>query len=191
MINLKTLGHINIVVEEINEATEFYKQLFGAIPFQNFPHFKNEGFAKSAGFLDNPEEIDVTIRFLKLPTQDNIVIELMEYHNPCGNSIKNIKKVNDRNLVGHIALKVDNIEEAFEHVKMVQGTRIINKSPNYKPYKIDSIDVSDFHFYDKNLEEDRDEKKKVCDIIENINFFYFIDKYGIQWELEEGHSDIG
>ena len=35
------------------------------------------------------------------------------------------------------------------------------------------------------------EKEKVCGIIGKIRFFYIVDKYGIQWEFEEGHTDIG
>ena len=34
-------------------------------------------------------------------------------------------------------------------------------------------------------------KQEVYDIIGGIWCFYFIDKFGIQWECEEGHTDIG
>jgi len=34
-------------------------------------------------------------------------------------------------------------------------------------------------------------KNEVVDVIGGIRYFYFIDKYGIQWEFEEGHTDIG
>ncbi len=76
MIEFDTLGHINIVVDNIEEATEFYKKLLCAVPIQDFPHLKNVGFAKSAGFLSNPEEVEVTVRFLRLPTKEGVIIEL-------------------------------------------------------------------------------------------------------------------
>ena len=61
MIKLKGLSHINIVVEDINSGIEYYKKIFNAIPLQQFSNFKNVGFAKSAGFIDRPETVDVSI----------------------------------------------------------------------------------------------------------------------------------
>jgi maltose O-acetyltransferase len=34
-------------------------------------------------------------------------------------------------------------------------------------------------------------KQKAADILGNTKYFYFIDKYGLQWEFEQGHTDIG
>ncbi|HEY5705442.1 MAG TPA: VOC family protein [Chthoniobacterales bacterium] len=51
MFSFDSLGHINVVVPDIEEATRFYKTLFDASVEQTFPHFKNVGFARSAGFL--------------------------------------------------------------------------------------------------------------------------------------------
>lgn len=36
-----SLGHISIVVDNIEQAGEFYQDHFGAIPLQDFPYFKN------------------------------------------------------------------------------------------------------------------------------------------------------
>jgi methylmalonyl-CoA/ethylmalonyl-CoA epimerase len=191
MIQFDTLGHINIVVDDIEEATEFYRELFGAVPIQDFPHFRNNGFAKSAGFLSEPEQVDVTVRFLQLPTKEGVMIELMQYFTPVGRVIVHYKKPNDMNCLGHIAFRIKNIDAAFNHVKNIKGVRFISDSEQYKPYKIDNIKSDEFTFFDKKLEEDPAEKKKVRDIVGNIRFFYIVDKYGIQWELEEGHSDIG
>jgi methylmalonyl-CoA/ethylmalonyl-CoA epimerase len=67
MFSFDSLGHINVVVTDLEEATRFYQALFGASVEQTFPHFKNVGFARSAGFLDDAESVDVSIRFLKFP----------------------------------------------------------------------------------------------------------------------------
>ena len=34
-------------------------------------------------------------------------------------------------------------------------------------------------------------KEAICEIVKEIRFFYAIDRYGIEWEFEEGHADIG
>ena len=191
MIQFDTLGHINVVVNDIEEATEFYRDLFGAVPIQDFPHFKNNGFAKSAGFLSDPDHVDVTVRFLQLPTKEGVMIELMQYFQPTGQVVEHYKKPNDMNCLGHIAFRIKNIDEAFMHVKNIKGVRLISDSEQYKPYKIDNIKPQEFSFFDKKLESDPVEKEKVCGIIGKIRFFYIVDKYGIQWEFEEGHTDIG
>ena len=191
MIQYDTLGHINIVVDDIERATDFYRNALGAEPMQDFPHFKNVGFAKSAGFLDAPEAVDVSIRFLKLPTKEGVFIELMEYHEPAGVACCECKATNDRGCVGHIALRVTNIDEAFEHLKSFDGVRMINESPEYRPFRIDDITPDQFRFFDDELESNAAGKQGVCEIVGSIRYFYFLDPYGVQWELEQGHTDIG
>lgn len=191
MINFVGLSHINIVVENISEGIEYYKKIFNAIPLQEFPHFKNIGFAKSAGFLETPENIDVSIVFLQIPNT-NITLELMQYHSPKAvNKIEFNKLTYQSGNVGHIALKVNDIDKAFAYLKTCPEVKLISQNKEYKPYKIDQITVDEFKFFDKTLEKSQADKENVCDIVSQIKYFYFIDKYGIQWELEEGHSDIG
>ncbi len=187
MIDLISLGHINVVVDDIEEATRFYSDAFDAIPVQDFPHFRNTGFAKSAGFMSEAEEVDVSIRFVRLPTHEGLVLELMQYHHPYGNQVEHHKEPNDRNCVGHIALKVTSAERAFEHLKSLGKGRMITDHPEYRPFKIDAIEPEEFRFFDDALESDPAEKQSVCETIGGISYFYFVDPYGIQWELEEGH----
>ncbi|WP_127960346.1 VOC family protein [Serratia microhaemolytica] len=190
MIKFNGLGHINIVVSDINIASSYYRNLFGAIPQQEFPHFRNIGFAKSAGFLATPEQVTASIQFLEIPGA-GVFLELMEYHQPLGITQRTEKKANDINGVGHICLRVHDIDNAFAQIKNSPETRLISDETSYRPFKIDTITPDEFHFFDPALENSQEEKQRVCDIIGKIRYFYFIDKYGVQWEFEEGHSDIG
>lgn len=146
MIKFEGLSHINIVVDDINSGIEYYKKIFQVIPLQQFPHFKNIGFAKSAGFMEKPETVDVSIVFLQIPNT-NITIELMDYHNP-----KGIKKREEKKLThqigntGHIALKVSDINGAFEYLKSCSDVKLISNHTEYKPYKIDNIKPHEFKF---------------------------------------------
>jgi catechol 2,3-dioxygenase-like lactoylglutathione lyase family enzyme len=81
MFSFDSLGHINVVVTDLEEATRFYQTLFGASVEQTFPHFKNVGFARSAGFLTDPESVDVSIRFLKVPfgRSEDLFLELFVF----------------------------------------------------------------------------------------------------------------
>ncbi len=190
MIKLNGLGHINIVVDDINFASDFYQRIFNAIPEQEFTRFKNIGFAKAAGFLDNPERVEVSIRFLKIPGA-NIFLELMQYHNPTKLTPIIERKTYELGGPRHICLKVTNIIEAFNFLKEQDGIKMINSSNEYKPHKIDPIQPNEFVFFDVNKEANLNAKKRACEIAKDISYFYFIDQYGVQWELEQGHAEIG
>ncbi len=115
----------------------------------------------------------------------------MEYHTPAGKPINIDKKTHNIGGIGHICLKVGDIESAFEHIKNSQDTRLISTDERYHPHYISTITPDDFRFFDNTIEANRQEKHKVCHIISKIRYFYFIDKYNIQWEFEQGHDDIG
>lgn len=70
------------------------------------------------------------------------------------------QKVYDIGAPRHIALEVSNCSEVFRYLKEQEGVTMIDESDNYYPEKLDGFPTS---------------------------FFYWIDKYGIQWEMEEGH----
>jgi methylmalonyl-CoA/ethylmalonyl-CoA epimerase len=191
MIQYQGFGHINIVVDDVEQATDFYQRVLGATPAQHFPHFKNDGFAKSAGFMENPSEVDVCIRFLQIPTNPNpVFVELMQYHAPKGKDNRGLVRTNDLGGVKHIALRVANIDEAFDHVKKSANVKLISDHPDYKPFYISPIKIEDFYFFDPSAEANKVEKDKVCKIVGGIRYFYFVDPYGVQWEFEHGHEDI-
>lgn len=188
-IKFTGFGHISINVPDIEDATVYYETLLGAKRIQEFPHFKNIGFAKSAGFLDKPESVDVSIRFLEIP-RANLFLELFQYHTPKGAQEIKYFNTNDLGGVRHICLRVRDIDEAFNFVRQNEIV-LINQSTKYKPFKIDRVLPEEFKFFDSKLESDISNKIKTSNTISQIRYFYFIDKFGIQWELEEGHDDIG
>ncbi|WP_062260225.1 VOC family protein [Endozoicomonas arenosclerae] len=185
MIQFKQLSHINIVVDEIEEATRFYRETFFAEPFLDFPHFRNSGFARSAGFLDQPESVEVSIRFLILPSEDELKLELMQYHSPQGEQEIRFKKTNDLGGPRHVAMNVTEIDAAFEHIKKQPGVRLINSAPEYRPFRIDEISDNEFSFFDDELNKDPDSRQGVRKMVAGIRYFYFIDPYGVQWEFEQ------
>ncbi|MBK2028426.1 VOC family protein [Francisella noatunensis] len=188
MLNINGLSHINITVDNIEKGIEYYKNLFNAKPIQIFHRFKNDNFYKSAGFMENYKDALASIAFLKI---ENIplTLELMEYHNPKGDDNKNIKKkTNDIGNVGHISLKTSNIDKDFDYIAKSGLVSMINSHKDYKPYTLGKINPDQFKFFDKELESSKSEKHKVCKYVSSIKYFYFIDKYGVQWELEQGND---
>ena len=192
MFSFDSLGHINVVVPDLEEATRFYQALFHASVEQTFPHFKNVGFARSAGFLDDPESVDFSIRFLKIPfgRSEDLFLELFVFHHPPGRQEITPRKTNDVGGPRHVCLRVTNIDEVFAHVKSIAGVHLINESPEYRPYFISPIKPRAIELPEAD-QDTAEAKEAICEIVKGIRFFYAIDRYGIEWEFEEGHADIG
>jgi maltose O-acetyltransferase len=186
------LGHINIVVDNIEEASKYYCNLLKGKAVQRFNNFKNEGFSKSAGFMEDYDKVDVSIEFIEID-QSGIFIELMQYHYPNENinHINRDKKTHQIGGVGHVCLKVEGIMDEFNRIKNTEEVRFISTHEDYQPFQISPIKADDFYFLDQELEMNSEVKQEVVDVVGGIRYFYFIDKYGIQWEFEEGHTDIG
>jgi len=158
------LSHVNVVVEDIGEATNFYQRVLG---FQqawdsdgnimDYTGVSMKSFALDAGIMDGEAILDV--RFLRHP-QAGIYLELMHYHTPEGKSIKPPQpKTYDVGGPRHVALEVANCTEVFNYLKKQEGVTMISTDTSYHPVKLDGFPIS---------------------------FFYWVDKYGIQWEMEEG-----
>ncbi|MFQ7875773.1 VOC family protein [Enterocloster sp.] len=180
-------AHINIVVDDIDTGIQYYRELLEAVPIQIFRNFKNTGFAKAAGFLEDAEDISLSIAFLEIPGT-KLTLELMQYLEPATVNAQHIEDVNNINGVRHVALEINNIEEAFEYIKSLPDIKLINPSDSYRPYKIDDITPEQVRFFDTEKENNLDAKREVCETIGNTYYFYFLDKYGVQWEFEQGHA---
>lgn len=158
------LSHVNVVVEDIDEATEFYQRVLG---FQqawdsdgkimDYVGVTMQSFALDAGIMDGEALLDV--RFLHHP-QACIYLELMHYHTPEGNDQRPPQpKTYDMGGPRHVALEVANCTEVFNYLKKQEGVTMISADTSYHPVKLDGFPIS---------------------------FFYWVDRYGIQWEMEEG-----
>ncbi|MDC5851733.1 nucleoside hydrolase [Vibrio europaeus] len=158
------LSHVNIIVEDVDSAAEYYHRVLGferAIDDQgqkmDYRNVSMAEFNQDAGLSDQDVELDVL--FLKHPYA-SIYLELMRYHKPIGQSeIPPQPRTYDLGGPRHIALEVSNCTAVFRYLKQQEGVAMIDPSEDYHPEKLDGFPIS---------------------------FFYWIDKYGVQWEMEEG-----
>ena len=157
------ISHLNIVVEDIEYATEFYGRTLGFMQAYNergvmdYEGVTRETFARDAGFLDGV--VDVDIRFLKHPAA-GLYIELMKYHSPVGTQEITYRKTNDLGGIRHVALEVSDAEKVFYFLKQQADVKMINESLQYGPPEA-LVPIA-------------------------IKFFYWLDPWGVQWEMEEG-----
>lgn len=188
--NFIGLSHVCIFVDDMMEAVTYYKKLLGVVPDHYLSHWKNEGFFKAAGFIKEAAQGDVSIAFVNIPGA-KLTLELMQYHYPQGRTEPVVFAANDVSGARHVALKVTNIDEAFLHIKAMPDTRLINQSEEYQAFQISETKPSQVHFFDQDLRESDERNIETAKILSGVRYFYFIDKYGLQWEFEQGHTDIG
>ena len=184
------LSHVCIFVDDMMEAVSYYRRLLGAVPDHYLSHWRNKGFFMAGGFLDEAEEGDVSIAFVNVPGT-KLTLELMQYHCPEGRKEPVIFAANDVSGARHVALKITNIDEAFLHIKSMPDTRLINQTEAYQVFQISETQPSEVRFFDQDLRETDERNVQTARILSGVRYFYFIDKYGLQWEFEQGHSDIG
>ena len=188
--NIIGLSHICIFVDDMEQAVDYYRALLGVQPDHCLPHWKNKGFFRAGGFVDEAADGDVSIAFVNVPGT-KLTLELMQYHYPKGRTEPVIFAANDVSGARHVALKVTNIEAAFAHIQSMPDTRLINETEAYRVYQISETQPSDVRFFDQAPGETDERNSETAKILGQVRYFYFIGRYGLQWEFEQGHTDIG
>ena len=166
--DVQAISHINVVVDDVEVATEFYRNVLGFEPASNadgpmdYPGLDLATFARDAGFEDG--QVSVDIRFLKHP-EIGLYLELFTYHHPRGDQTVYRRNTNDLGGVRHVALEVPDAVAAHEFIRSQQqaylqrGLRIEILGQDHIPERLDPFPYT---------------------------FFYWIDPWGVQWEMEQG-----
>ena len=122
--DVQAVSHLNIVVDDIEVATEFYCTVLGFEQSANadgpmdYPGVALASFARDAGFDDG--RITLDIRFLK-HAEVGLYLELFTYHHPKGDQEIHRSKTNDLGGVRHIAVEVPDAVAAYELVYTALG----------------------------------------------------------------------
>jgi catechol 2,3-dioxygenase-like lactoylglutathione lyase family enzyme len=166
--DVQAISHVNVVVDDIEAATEFYGTVLGFEQAANadgrmdYPGVDLASFARDAGFDDGRVRLDV--RILKHP-EVGIYMELFTYHHPRGDQTIHHRKTNDLGGIRHVAVEVPDAVAAYTFIRSQQQ----------------AYGKRDLHI--QILGQDH--------IPEEITpfpytFFYWIDPWGVQWEMEQG-----
>jgi catechol 2,3-dioxygenase-like lactoylglutathione lyase family enzyme len=166
--DVQAFSHVNVVVDDIEVATEFYGTVLGferavnADGPMDYPGVDLASFARNVGFEDG--RISLDIRFLKHPAV-GLYLELFTYRLPRGDQAIHRRKTNDLGGIRHIAVEVPDAVAAHAFIRQQQqayakrGLAIEVLGNEHVPEEI-----SPYPYI----------------------FFYWIDPWGIQWEMEQG-----
>jgi len=165
--DIQAISHVNIVVDDIDVATEFYGTVLGFEQAANADgpmdyHVDLASFARNAGF--NDDRISLDIRFLRHP-EIGLYLELFTYHHPPGDQTIRRRKTNDLGGIRHVAVEVPDAVAAHAFIRFQQqaygkrGLRIDLLGQDHIPEELTPYPYK---------------------------FFYWIDPWGVQWEMEQG-----
>ena len=65
--NIIGLSHICIFVDDMEQAVDYHRALLGVQPDHCLPHWKNEGFFRAGGFVDEAADGDGSFAFVNVP----------------------------------------------------------------------------------------------------------------------------
>ncbi|TCS80550.1 methylmalonyl-CoA epimerase [Pectinatus cerevisiiphilus] len=111
MFKVECVDHIGIAVPDLKEAKKFYTDVLGL---------------KCTG---EEEVAEQKVKTAFIPTGE-AEVELLESTSPDGPIAKFIAKNGGRQGIQHVALRVDNIENAIADLK-AKGVRMIDEKPRY------------------------------------------------------------
>ena len=166
--DVQGISHVNVVVEDIEVATEFYGTVLGFEQSANangpmdYPGVDLASFARDAGFDDG--QVAVHVRFLKHPEM-GVYLELFTYHHPKGDQTIHRRNTNDLGGIRHVAVEVSDAVAAYEFIRFQQhaygerGLHIEILGEDHIPEEITPFPYK---------------------------FFYWIDPWAVQWEMEQG-----
>ena len=162
--DVQAISHLNVIVDDIDRAAEFYGTVLGFVPASNaggsmdYRSVELASFARDAGFADG--KVDLDIRFLKHP-EIGVYLELMTYRHPRGDQAVHCRRTSLR----HVALEVLDAVAAHAFIRAQQevyarrGLRIEILGEDHVPEELTPFPYK---------------------------FFYWIDPWGVQWEMEQG-----
>ena len=121
--DVQAISHVNVVVDDIEVATEFYRKVLGfeqaanAAGPMDYRSVDLASFARDAGFDDGKVSFDV--RFLKHP-EISLYMELFTYHYPKGDQTIHRRKTNDLGGIRHVAVEVPDAVAAYAFIRSQQ-----------------------------------------------------------------------
>ena len=121
--DIQAIPHVNVVVDDIEVATEFYGTVLGFAQAVNaggpmdYPGVDLASFARNAGLDDG--RISLDIRFLRHP-EIGVYLELFTYRHPQGEQAIHRRKTNDLGGIRHVAVEVPDAVAAHAFIRFQQ-----------------------------------------------------------------------
>jgi len=158
-LGIAAISHINVIVnDDIETGAKYYEEILGFIPAVNADGPMHYTNITNHGFCVDAgfEKCRVDIIFLKHEVT-NLYLELFFYYEPSGSMQIPIFNTNDAGGIRHIAVEVSDAVDTYNRLQAKDHQgTFVTKET---PIPLDPFPYT---------------------------FFYWIDRYGVQWEFEQG-----
>lgn len=176
--------HVCVIVPDIMEAFDFYQRLLGVESVRCIAHYRDERLFQAAGFAEYPGTGEAAVCFLSVPGA-GLTFRLLEYDPPEGQSEPITLHAEGINGTRQVTVAVENIERAFAYIQAQPDVLLINHALESRTYLITRTEPEELRHLSTAAGPSRDTIR----ILSGVKHFYFIDKYGLQWNFTQGHSE--
>ncbi|MGO8071078.1 VOC family protein [Rhizobium leguminosarum] len=114
------LAHIHIIVDDLDYAAEFYRDVMGFIEMQSHNNLINRGLSTYYGFEEIWDRLEVSLRFLAFPnvlTIKLVKISVKGYGGRSGSlpSDQGMARIYSSGGAGPVSVVVDDLDAAYEY----------------------------------------------------------------------------
>lgn len=126
-IGYRRFDHLHVLVDDLDAASTFYREVMGFIEMQSHEGLVNRGLATYYGRGDRPESLEVSLRFLLLPevtTLKLVKIKDMDYRgvsSPPGGYPSQFRGYQLGGGAGPVSIVVDDLDAAY--VELLRAAR--------------------------------------------------------------------
>lgn len=186
------LAHIHVIVDDLDAASRFYREVMGFVEMQSHHDLVNRGLATYYGFGDEPENFVVSMRFLTYPGIMTLKLVKVNYrgyrgrpgYQPATASVA--AQLYTTSGIGPISVRVDDLDATY--------ARLLEYARDYSaPFKIQLLSPPVFlsplaphqigttqHSALRGHPEILDQLEKVWPTRAKVQM---IDPFGVRWEF--------
>jgi len=115
------LAHLHVIVNDLDEASEFYRDVLGFIEMQSHHNLVNRGLGTYYGFEEIWDRLEVSLRFMFLPEVVSMKLVKMSVNGYGGRSNSLPPDISIPNLysaggLGPVSIVVDDLDAAYKHL---------------------------------------------------------------------------
>lgn len=119
-IGYKNLAHLHVIVPDIDDAADFYRNVMGFIEMQSHMNLINRGLGTYYGFEEIWDRLEISLRFLTLPeilTIKLVKIVVKGYGGASGNllPVPDLARAYHNTGPGPVSIVVDDLDAAYAY----------------------------------------------------------------------------
>jgi catechol 2,3-dioxygenase-like lactoylglutathione lyase family enzyme len=188
------LAHLHVVVDDLDYAAEFYRTVLDFLEFQSHENLSNAGLARYYGWMGNPDDFRVSLRFLAWP--DLLTLKLVrvriknDYKSPefmqPEAAIFAPRNVYGSNGIGPISVRVKDLDATFKFLSSYAQdysakyrVTILSEPTYLSPLRPGEIGATK----DSVLYQQKDILEKIGKAFPQRAKFQLIDPFGVRWEF--------